>query len=369
MEDDAAHPPTPSSVPESSNGADSRRSISGPLRLDWADFDAEFGAFTIELYSAPPKKRKRGSSAHHALLQQQRNPPRGTSDADGERLSTSLFTVEPSAFWEDTRRYRNATIQDTVVEIGDFVFVQNDETPDDDEGTTVSDWVAKILEIRAGGPAYVFFRVYWVYRPEDLLDGRQPHHGEYEVIPTNAMQIIDASTVNGTVKIQHWRENEESQLLEPETLFWRQTLDDPTQTGTGKFSSITTHCIDEKPFNPDTMLIHCPTCNNWLHGPCIEAQAVTRAYEAHGIATPTSSTPDPSTAAPASAAKRDKKKEIKPTVDPEEDEQPEPLFSAQVRSTDGDKTMICLTDRRGDQPKMSEQPVHCLFEACRALIE
>jgi hypothetical protein len=73
---------------------------------------------------------------------------------------------------------------------------------------------------------HVFLRVYWLYRPEDLPGGRQSYHGANELIASNDMDIIDAMTVNGGAKVVHWQEQKDkTEILNPEQLFWRQTLD------------------------------------------------------------------------------------------------------------------------------------------------
>lgn len=57
------------------------------------------------------------------------------------------------------------------------------------------DWVARILGIRASDEDYVYARVYWMYRPDELphrtydgkkiVYGRQPYHGTNELIASN----------------------------------------------------------------------------------------------------------------------------------------------------------------------------------------
>jgi hypothetical protein len=65
-----------------------------------------------------------------------------------------------------------------------------------------------------------------MYRPEDLEEGRQPHHGESELIASNDMAIIDALTVNDLAEVIHWNEDPDSdEWPAKDQLFWRQTLD------------------------------------------------------------------------------------------------------------------------------------------------
>jgi hypothetical protein len=73
---------------------------------------------------------------------------------------------------------------------------------------------------------HVYLRVCWLYRPEDLPGGRKPYHGLNELIASNDMAIIDATTVDGRANVIHWQEQkDEGEVLNPLQLFWRQTLD------------------------------------------------------------------------------------------------------------------------------------------------
>jgi hypothetical protein len=59
-------------------------------------------------------------------------------------------------------------------------------------------WVARILEIGALDGQNVFARVFWMYWPDELpagtigsrksVKGRQPYHGEHELIASNHSQ-------------------------------------------------------------------------------------------------------------------------------------------------------------------------------------
>ena len=55
-------------------------------------------------------------------------------------------------------------------------------------------WVAKVLEVRAKDNQHVYLRVFWLYWPDELPNGRQPYHGANEFIMSNAMDIVDAMT-------------------------------------------------------------------------------------------------------------------------------------------------------------------------------
>jgi hypothetical protein len=55
-------------------------------------------------------------------------------------------------------------------------------------------WVAKVLGVRGKDERNVFVLIQWLYRPEDLEAplGREPHHGSFELIASNYLQVIDA---------------------------------------------------------------------------------------------------------------------------------------------------------------------------------
>jgi hypothetical protein len=93
---------------------------------------------------------------------------------------------------------------------GNFVFVANEKSVKRQKmkegGVNGSDngWVALILEIRALDEDHVYARVYWMYWPEDLpkgtycgrniISGRQPYHGQHELIASNHSGFFKRTT-------------------------------------------------------------------------------------------------------------------------------------------------------------------------------
>ena len=87
-------------------------------------------------------------------------------------------------------------------------------------------WKGKVLEVRALDSEHVYIRVAWLNRPEDLETGRKAYHGKNELVPTNQMDIIDGATVNGQIDVVQWDEKDDDvDLMNEETFFWRQTYD------------------------------------------------------------------------------------------------------------------------------------------------
>ncbi|KAL8766004.1 MAG: hypothetical protein Q9209_007093 [Squamulea sp. 1 TL-2023] len=84
---------------------------------------------------------------------------------------------------------------------------------------------ARILEIRALDAKNVYIRLYWLYTPEQLPNGRQPYHGKGELIATNHMEIVDAARVVESLAIVHWKDEkqEPSGRLNDGENYWRQT--------------------------------------------------------------------------------------------------------------------------------------------------
>ncbi|KAI4190887.1 MAG: hypothetical protein L6R41_000488 [Letrouitia leprolyta] len=130
------------------------------------------------------------------------------------------------------------------------------------------DCFARILEIRARDPQNVYARVYWVYRPEHTPSGRQPYHGENELIASNHMEIVDALTFVGRANVVHWVQEDGVQAPAPtEGMYWRQKYDFLS----GKISALPTYCVCRKPINLYKFLVQCtnPRCMILLHADCL----------------------------------------------------------------------------------------------------
>lgn len=72
----------------------------------------------------------------------------------------------------------------------------------------------------------MYLRIYYLYKPEELPGGRQPHHGESELIASNHMDIIEALTVADKAEVVHWEEDpDRADWPMKDQWFWRQTYD------------------------------------------------------------------------------------------------------------------------------------------------
>lgn len=235
---------------------------------------------------APTKKRKRdGVPLDYDPTDNENEPNKHqTPPFQGSTVGTANYRIEPSDIWMGMDRYRKFSIQDDCFHIGDFVLVKNLESEEDDNGKD-SRWVALVLEARASDALHVFLRVYWMYKPEELPDGRRPYHGGKELIASNHMDIIDAASVDDKASVIHWREdNDNVETLDPHQYFWRQTFD--INRKRNFLSQLPLHCIDQKEFNPNDLLIHCENCKAWLHNRCIEQAAVKKVYQDNNLQYP-----------------------------------------------------------------------------------
>nr|POE49429.1 chromatin remodeling protein shl [Quercus suber] len=235
-----------------------------------AYLDSTDKPFKVATLSAT-RKRKRESSA----VQIQPS----TFD---DRLAVQ-YEVTPGTTWDSLRRYKKFTVVSESIAVGECVLVAHD-APDTQMINVLEQWKAQVLDVRALDPEHVYVRVAWLNRPEDLDAGRKSYHGKNELIPTNQIDIIDASSVNGRIQLVHWEENPEDQSrLEEDQFFWRQTFDYAT---TQTFSELKQICTDHAPENPDEMILQCsnPECRQWMHLKCVAEAAVLDASSAAGSA-------------------------------------------------------------------------------------
>ncbi|KAF2176026.1 hypothetical protein K469DRAFT_38699 [Zopfia rhizophila CBS 207.26] len=260
-------------------------------KTNWPMIDSRtFEGFTVtyDKHMSPDKrKQKRGKKRKFKEHREdpedenisiQENPFKGTSIPD------TCFSVHPANMWRDTSWYTGFTIEDHTFCVEDYVYVKADEKENLAPDAPIKEWVAKLLEVRAGDEQHVYLRVYWMYRPEDLPGGRQPYHGQNEVIASNDIQIINAMSVQAKANVKRWVEQDENGILDSDQLFWRQTLH-----VSGKkrvLSKLPLHCVDKMPCNPDKLLIRCSHCRKWLHGACLERAVVRDAYNTHNVPFP-----------------------------------------------------------------------------------
>lgn len=120
------------------------------------------------------------------------------------------YAIEPYKEWVEMTRYNSFVLNSTKYFCEGFVYVANENTVQRERNEAGAegggpklrikkksddDWVARILEIRAKDEHHVYARVYWMYWPDELIEGtmyrgkpikgRQPFHGTNELIASN----------------------------------------------------------------------------------------------------------------------------------------------------------------------------------------
>ncbi|KAI4271541.1 MAG: hypothetical protein LQ337_005940 [Flavoplaca oasis] len=149
---------------------------------------------------------------------------------DDPTLPSKLNTVvhiRPEAIWASLSKYNSFIIRDHKYAVHHYVIVSRieplpgaNDTIDGDAGICCP---ARILEIRARDAKNVYIRLYWLYTPEQLPNGRQPHHGKDELIATNHMEVIDAQRVLEPITVLDLKQTEESWQCSNQGMYWRQT--------------------------------------------------------------------------------------------------------------------------------------------------
>jgi hypothetical protein len=144
-------------------------------------------------------------------------------------------------------------------------------------------WVGRVLECRADSERDVFLRIFWLYWPEELPMGRQPYHGEKELVMSNAMDIIDAQSIASAAEVSYWDEKDEEGDSDLGERFWRQTFDVNKlgKANKGGLSDVRRHCTCQREYNPDLTMYKCvdENCGIWNHEECLVENVCARAYE------------------------------------------------------------------------------------------
>lgn len=269
--------------------------------------------FTVALVAAPsseerdhiPKKRKRDdeedgasvSNGKRELVQMSPFQPRGKFKSN--QSMNLAYTVEPRKQWLEMTRYNSFVLNGYKYNHDEFVHIANDDTIELQKATgknadgaslpqSADYWVARILEVRASDEHHVYARIYWMYSPDELpagtvdgkktITGRQPYHGQNELIASNHMDVINVVSVAMKATVHHWIESDDEEVQD--ALYWRQAFN----CRTAQVSSVELTCKCQTPANPDKTLIGCTNseCDTWLHYECLLHDVLTQVYERLG---------------------------------------------------------------------------------------
>ncbi|GJN72996.1 ebs-bah-phd domain-containing protein [Purpureocillium lilacinum] len=251
------------------------------------------------------KKRKRDGTeddrSSKELIQVSPFAPRGKFKTH-QTMDVS-YSVEPRKRWLDMTRYNSFVLNNVKYYNENYVYIANDATIERQKATnkdperrgllqSADYWVAKILEVRALDEHHVYARVYWMYSPDELpsntldgkkvVSGRQPYHGQNELIASNHMDVINVVSVAMRAEVNQWVEADDDQIQE--SLYWRQAFD----CRTSQLSSVELTCKCKTPANPDKTLVGCTNsnCEQWLHKECLLHDILTRVYDELGTDKP-----------------------------------------------------------------------------------
>ncbi|RFU76968.1 ebs-bah-phd domain-containing [Trichoderma arundinaceum] len=269
--------------------------------------------FTVTVVSEPertereviPKSKKRKQDKPEEDPSQKPQTQNAVFRPEG-RFKTNqsmklYYVVDPRKQWLDMTRYNSFVLNGIKYFTEDFVYVANEATMERQNSlpagaTKVAKkadyWVARILEVRAADEHHVYARVFWMYWPEELplgtldgkkqIAGRQPYHGQHELIASNHMDIINVVSVVMGVNVKHWIESNDDDIQE--SLYWRQAFN----CRTSELSSVELVCKCRTPANPDKTLVGCSNklCDEWMHYDCLLDDVLARVYDRLGTDTP-----------------------------------------------------------------------------------
>ncbi|KKO98179.1 hypothetical protein THAR02_09723 [Trichoderma harzianum] len=268
--------------------------------------------FTVTVVSEPERNERDGPKSKkrkHDKSEEDNNKKVQTQNAvfhpEGKfKSSQSLklyYAVDPRKQWLDMTRYNSFVLNGVKYYTEDFVYVANEATMERQNSLPAGAskvapkadyWVARILEVRASDEHHVYARVYWMYWPEELplgtmdgkkqISGRQPYHGQHELVASNHMDIINVVSVVMGVNVKQWIESNDDDIQE--SLYWRQAFN----CRTAELSSVALVCKCRTPANPDKTLVGCSnkTCEEWMHYDCLLDDVLTRVYDRLGTDIP-----------------------------------------------------------------------------------
>lgn len=275
------------------------------------------------------------------------------------------YTVEPGKRWQEMTRYNSFVLNGVKYYSEGFVYVANESTIERQRAAASmgnvgpvkksdDDWVARILEIRAADEHHVYARVYWMYWPDELppgtldgkktVQGRQPYHGQNELIASNHMDVINVVSVTMPASVNQWIEADDEEIQD--ALYWRQAFD----CRNAQLSSVDLMCKCETPANPDKTLIGCTSseCGKWMHHECLWHEVLMKVYERLGTDKPHR---------PEGAVIKEEKNDEEATrpLSPTEAEEKETQPTIDVRSGE-DKGTVNVKKPARETPQNTETP-------------
>ena len=134
------------------------------------------------------------------------------------------YRISPAEQWKKMKKYSKFIVGQKSFGVGDYVYIYHGDQLHGAQldPALTGNWVAQVLEIRAADSYHVYLRLFWMYWPDELPGGRESYHGAYELIASNHMEIIDATTVTDKADVFQLKDDSPMPIRD---LYWRQTLD------------------------------------------------------------------------------------------------------------------------------------------------
>eukprot|EP01137_Pigoraptor_chileana_P011745 Opistho-2@63156 len=147
--------------------------------------------------------------------------------------------------------------------VGDTVLVRPDRKG--------PDYIAAVQCIRTDANEEILIELQWYYRPEETVFGRQPYHGDDEVLESDHKDTIHVSSVNSRCFVRTLAEYtaEQDNQSTPEFpmffsrskyLYKKKKIEPKT---------LPLICVCRQPENPDIPMICCDECDRCYHTNCI----------------------------------------------------------------------------------------------------
>lgn len=134
------------------------------------------------------------------------------------------YRISPAEQWKQMKKYSKFIVGKKSFGVGDYVYIYHGDQLHGAklDPALTGNWVAQVLEIRAADSYHVYLRLFWMYWPDELPGGRDTYHGAYELIASNHMEIVDATTVTDKADVLQLEDDNPTPTRD---LYWRQTFD------------------------------------------------------------------------------------------------------------------------------------------------
>lgn len=156
----------------------------------------------------------------------------------------------------------NIAANRVTLKVHDCVLVQ--------QGTNPQQEICRVTAIlnSASGSGEQQLRLARFLRPEDVLGGRQPFHGDKELIESDGVLVVPLSAVKGRCRVFSLDKYQHLTRVGPLDFFARLAY----KVSQEEFvpARMPVHCVCEVPYNPDRFMVQCTACLDWFHPECCQ---------------------------------------------------------------------------------------------------